>query len=103
MLYCYTETGVKARVRDRIEKRSKAERGSIYTIYQLKDGGDSLRYRRFSSLDTLSQMGISVEGKNYEEVYSGAFNEGMSLEYLFQKFNIDRPPDFAGYSLSVSE
>ena len=48
-------------------------------------------------------MGISVEGKNYEEVYSGAFNEGMSLEYLFQKFNIDRPPDFAGHSLSVSD
>lgn len=45
---------------------------------------------------------------NYDKVYEGNAtdlngNLGEKLESLFEKFNIDRPEDFKGHSLSVSD
>ena len=45
--------------------------------------------------------------KNYTEVYNGEVDidnsVDVTLEKLFEKFNIDHPLDFHGHSLSVSD
>ena len=33
----------------------------------------------------------------------GNYRENMSLDDIFERFNIDRPEDFRGHSLSVSD
>lgn len=73
-----------------------------FGIYQLKDTEET-RDIRFMSMDYLEMKGIPVSRENYELVYTGELAEGMSLEDIFTKFNIDHPADFTGHSLSVSD
>lgn len=40
---------------------------------------------------------------NYDKVYDAALTPDMSLGRIFEKFNFDRPEDFKGHSLSVSD
>ena len=55
------------------------------------------------AMDYLEMKGITVAKENYELVYTGELKEGMNLEDIYTKFNIDRPADFTGHSLSVSD
>lgn len=73
-----------------------------FGIYQLKDTEET-RDIRFMSMDYLEMKGIPVSRENYELVYTGELAEGMRLEDIFTKFNIDHPADFTGHSLSVSD
>ncbi|MBP3925982.1 MAG: nucleotidyltransferase, partial [Clostridium sp.] len=73
-----------------------------FGIYQLKDTEET-RDIRFMAMDYLEMKGIPVSRENYELVYTGELAEGMSLEDIFTKFNIDHPADFTGHSLSVSD
>ena len=75
---------------------------SRFGIYQLKDTEET-RDIRFMNMDYLEKEGISVSRENYTLVYTGEFTEGMSLEDIYTKFNIDHPADFTGHSLSVSD
>lgn len=73
-----------------------------YKIYQLKDD-ESNRFKRFESLSNQSEP---VNVSDYQLVYEGSLLdiEGSNkLEGLFVKFNTDRPDDFKGHSLSVSD
>jgi hypothetical protein len=74
----------------------------VFMIYQLKKG-DELRNYRFVPHDLLHQMGLSVEKKNYNLVYSAPLENDTTLDDIFARFNIDRPSDFRGHSLSVSD
>ena len=77
--------------------------GDTFSIYQLKQD-DSTRDYRFEPLDRLQSAGLTVERSNYELVYTAPISEDTSsLEQLFEKFNNDRPQDFTGHSLSVSD
>ena len=73
-----------------------------YGIYQLKDSAET-RNIRFMDMDYLEKEGIPVSRENYTLVYTGELTEGMSLEDIYTKFNIDHPADFTGHSLSVSD
>lgn len=73
-----------------------------FTIYQLKHG-DDLHYHRFEPLERLQAAGLSVEAGNYDQIYTAPLSEGDTLEGLYTRFNIDRPEDFTGHSLSVSD
>lgn len=73
-----------------------------FSIYQLK-GGAALQDYRFESLDSLQRAGLSVKSENYELIYTAPLTETDDLESIFTKFNIDRPEDFHGHSLSVSD
>ncbi len=73
-----------------------------FGIYQLKDSAET-RDIRFMDMDYLEKEGIPVSRENYTLVYTGELTEGMSLEDIYTKFNIDHPADFAGHSLSVSD
>ena len=55
------------------------------------------------AMDYLEMKGIPVSRENYTLVYTGELREGMSLEDIYTRFNIDHPADFTGHSLSVSD
>ena len=72
-----------------------------FTIYQLKD--DVPVDYHFRSLERLQEKGLAVDPANYEKIYTAPLTPGMGLERIFEKFNFDRPEDFKGHSLSVSD
>jgi hypothetical protein len=80
--------------------------GDSYAIYQLRHD-DSTADIRFMGSDWLEKKGIEPQRENYELVYTGALTEDGSqidkLEGLYRTFNIERPQDFTGHSLSVSD
>ncbi|GHU90194.1 hypothetical protein FACS1894202_09590 [Clostridia bacterium] len=76
--------------------------GDTFSIYQLKDGDTTHGYR-FESLDHLQAAGLAVERGNYEQTYTAPLSATDTPDSLFQKFNIDRPQDFTGHSLSTSD
>jgi hypothetical protein len=73
-----------------------------FSIYQLKRS-DELHDIRFEPYDYLHKNGIPCDIRNYDLVYSGHMRPHESLENLCQKFNMERPEDFKGHSLSVSD
>lgn len=73
-----------------------------FLIYQLKRS-DDLHGIRFESFDYLMKNGIKCDIRNYDLVYSGHMRPNETLENLFYKFNMERPEDFKGHSLSVSD
>ena len=73
-----------------------------FSIYQLKGGDETLDYR-FEPLDAIRRNGLSVDPANYELVYTAPLTERDSLEGIYTRFNVDRPADFTGHSLSVSD
>ena len=75
---------------------------NTFSIYQLK-GGDETRDYRFEPLERLRELGLSVQKDNYDLVYSAPLADGETLEDLFVRFNVERPEDFTGHSLSVSD
>lgn len=71
-----------------------------YEIYQLNVGG---RDHLFMNMKELRAMRITPNISSYDSVYKGTLEPGMTLDSLFDKFNVDRPEDFKGHSLSVSD
>ncbi len=57
----------------------------------------------FRSYDELQKDNLSVDAVNYSCVYSGRLEEGQSLDNIYERFNLHRPLDFLGHSLSVSD
>ncbi len=76
--------------------------GNRYGIYQIVDGTRADDFR-FMGMDVFDRQGIPVLREDYQLVYSGILGEEESLDSIFEKFNLDRPEDFKGHSLSVSD
>ena len=76
--------------------------GDSYAIMQLKQNAPA--DLRFMGLKSLSSPPLP---DNYDTVYTGpvdcAQNQVATLENLFEIFNVNRPADFTGHSLSVSD
>ena len=95
-------------VRERAEKtlaeRSAAapEQGDIFAIYQIK-GGPETRDYRFEAYESLQEAGLAVDRQNYDLVYTAPLDGKTTLEDIYRTFNLDRPADFTGHSLSVSD
>lgn len=73
-----------------------------YGIYQLKDGEETRDFR-YMGMDYLEEQGIEVERNHYNLIYSAPLEAGMTLDDIWEKFNIDHPEDFQGHSLSISD
>ena len=73
-----------------------------FGIYQLKDTEEA-RDIHFMGMDYLESKGVVVKKENYDLLYTAPLEEGTSLEDIYTRFNIDRPADFRGHSLSVSD
>lgn len=73
-----------------------------YAIYQIKDDSKGREYL-FMGTEYLKKQGISAEYDDYQMVYNDVLGEDETLDSLYEKFNIRRPLDFMGHSLSVSD
>ena len=95
-------------MQDVLERFFAAE-SNVYLILQLKDGPEAADVQ-FESFARLEQMGKAPNLDHYEATYfanTPAYFYGMSnaeaLEELYLTFNLKRPADFRGHSLSVSD
>ena len=77
-----------------------------FAIYQLRDNDDTARLHYMNS-EYLEKKGLSVQKENYAAVYAGDLDHRGDtqdkLNELYETFNIRRPEDFRGHSLSVSD
>ena len=96
------EAATYAQIPADIVAQARAAQGDTFSIYQLKPG-DSTRDYRFEPLDTIRNNGLSVKPENYEQVYTAPLTAKDDLESIYTRFNVDRPADFTGHSLSVSD
>ena len=76
--------------------------GNRYGIYQINSRQEERGYQ-FLSLEAAKEMGFTVDGKDYQMVYSERLRDATTLDNLFERFNIERPNDFTGHSMSVSD
>ena len=74
----------------------------MFGIYQLRDA-EELRYHRFASLKQLENDNLAVDRSNYELVYTAPLPPKETLDSIYQLLNEDRPKDYTGHSLSVSD
>lgn len=89
------------------ELMHKLMREDSFEIYQVKND-EEYHDKRFAGLSELSG---APNVADYDLVYSGKLskidvnteNKNEILESIFTKFNTDRPEDFKGHSLSVSD
>ncbi|MBR7083631.1 MAG: hypothetical protein IKI37_00380, partial [Oscillospiraceae bacterium] len=86
-------------------ERPEPENTATFQIYQLPDG-EKYHGIRFEDLEQLSKDGVQLNYEDYQLVYEGEisdFKGNETLENLFGQFNTNRPDDFTGRSLSVSD
>ena len=77
-----------------------------FAIYQLRDNNDTARLHYMNS-EYLEKKGLSAQKENYAAVYAGDLDRRGDtqdkLNELYETFNIRRPENFRGHSLSVSD
>ena len=77
-----------------------------FAIYQLRDNDDTVQLHYMNS-EYLEKKGLSIQKENYAAVYAGDLDRKGDtqdkLNELYETFNIRRPEDFRGHSLSVSD
>ena len=73
-----------------------------FGIYQITARDPEHDYR-FMNLDFVKRHGLEVNRADYELVYTAPLAEKDTLEAIYERFNIQRPADFTGHSLSVSD
>ena len=73
-----------------------------FGIYQIT-ARDTEHDYRFMNLDFVKRHGMEVNRADYELVYTTPLTEKDTLEAIYERFNIQRPADFTGHSLSVSD
>lgn len=83
----------------------QSQQDNKYKIYQLKNSPENHAIR-FEGYSLAENHGEPAKPENYDLVYSGSldeFDDDNKLEAIYTKFNLDRPEDFRGHSLSVSD
>ena len=78
-----------------------------YSILQLNRSEEASQFR-FLSYDAFERQGQTPEINFYDTLYAGPLvtqsqDPNTICENLYVKFNTDRPEDFRGHSLSVSD
>ena len=73
-----------------------------YEIYQLTADPANAKLL-FTSYDGIHAGGMTINRSNYELKYSAPLTPDTTLDSIYVQFNINRPADFTGHSLSVSD
>ena len=73
-----------------------------YEIYQLTADPANAKLL-FTSYDGIHAGGMTINRSNYELKYSAPLTPDTTLDNIYDQFNINRPADFTGHSLSVSD
>ena len=92
------------------DERAEKANAPRYEIYQIKKG-EEYHNARFTDWKALKRFNVPFDKNSYESVYGGYLTDDISrsqnraviLDDIFRKFNVDRPEDFRGHSLSVSD
>lgn len=74
-----------------------------YAIYQLKREFNNKLFARYSLIEKF-YGGVNIE--EYNNLYEGEIEGESELdacENVYKKFNLNRPEDFKGHSLSMSD
>lgn len=79
-----------------------AQSADQYEIYQIDPDSKSAG-QMWLSYGYLKDHQMEIHPEDYRKVYEGAFVAGLTLESIYEKFNLNRPEDFRGHSLSVSD
>ena len=89
---------------DALVKEQKLLSGSEkqFGIYQITARDQKHDYR-FMNLDFVKRHGMEVNRADYELIYAAPLTEKDTLDGIYERFNIQRPADFTGHSLSVSD
>jgi len=82
-----------------------------FGIYQIHNDISVARNIHFIGLQELEKIGFVTNRENYELVYTAPFTERVEflsdrycvLNRVFHDFNIDKPRDYTGRSVSVSD
>lgn len=78
-----------------------------YAIFQLREDIKDNARRSYTYYSLLQEKGMEPEIERYKLVYRDAFsasdNISEQLEELYEKFNLNRPEDFTGHSMSVRD
>jgi len=74
----------------------------FFEIYQIDPDGPA-KDKMFLGAEYLETHGISVSPDDYRQVYRGGLEPGTSLDDIYERFNLNRPEDFTGHSLSVGD
>ena len=104
----FNDLGQKMLKIEKAQSLSPIQNVVTYSIYQVRDDIPNRRDVRFMNKKYLDELNIPVSISNYNLVYQEALSDPNSndfdlLEELYTKFNIDRPADFKGHSMSVSD
>ena len=86
----------------RSQDLDKDQVNDFYEIYQINPEGKAAG-QMFLGYDYLEEHGLSARPEDYRQVYRGELTESMTLEGLYEKFNLYHPDDFKGHSLSVGD
>ena len=73
-----------------------------FEIWQIDPDGKA-KERMFLGSEYLSNHGIEIRMEDYRKVYKGELKDQMTLDGIYETFNIDHPDDFKGHSLSVGD
>ncbi len=57
----------------------------------------------FFKMSHVQAGGLQVKAEDYESMYKEELKPGETLDTIYERFNIHRPKDFTGHSLSVSD
>lgn len=93
-----------SRVADGVKEETSYQKTSpvTYEILQIKDGSNGEHYR-FWGMNYVQKKGLQINVGDYESKYQGELKPGETLDTLYERFNLYRPEDFTGHSLSVSD
>ena len=53
---------------------------------------------QFMGFESAQKLGYTIEGKDYKMVYAAPWTPTITLEDIFERFNINRPNNFHGHS-----
>ncbi len=73
-----------------------------FGIYQINPEGKGREYM-FLSHDFMNEEEMMIDHDDYRLEYVAPLTEEDTLDSIYEHFNIDRPEDFRGHSLSVSD
>lgn len=86
-----------------LEKKLLAGSEDMYGIYQLKENEETRKFI-FQNSDWHVRHNVDIVRENYELLYVAPLEDSMDLEDLYMLFNlVDKPADFKGHSMSVSD
>ncbi len=93
-----------SRVADGVKEETPYRKASpvTYEILQIKDGSNGEQYR-FWGMNYVQKKRLQINVSDYESKYQGELKPGETLDTLYERFNLHRPEDFTGHSLSVSD